>query len=60
MTALNNADKSARERFVRDLNSTEDQLVAAQKDLATAQANLQASKDDLSNKIESLQMDQDL
>jgi hypothetical protein len=60
VTALNNADKSARERFVHDLNNTEDQIAAAQKDLATAQANVQAAQADLENKVESLQMNQDL
>ncbi|HEX3569609.1 MAG TPA: DUF4139 domain-containing protein [Acidobacteriaceae bacterium] len=60
VTALNNADRTARERFVHDLNATEDQIAAAQKDLATAQANLDAVKADLANKIESLQMNEDL
>ena len=41
------ADKDSRERFVHDLNATEDQITAAQKDLTAAQANLQAAKDDL-------------
>jgi hypothetical protein len=60
VTALNNADRTARERFVHDLNATEDQIAAAQKDFATAQANLDAVKADLANKIESLQMNEDL
>jgi hypothetical protein len=60
VTALNNADRTARERFVHDLNATEDQIAAAQKDLATAQVNLDAVKADLANKIESLQMNEDL
>jgi hypothetical protein len=30
---------------VHDLNATEDQIAAAQKDLIAAQANLQAAKD---------------
>jgi hypothetical protein len=60
VTALASADKASRERFVHDLNATEDQIAAAQKDLATAQANLQAAKDDLAGKIEGLQVDEKL
>ena len=41
-------------------NATEDQIAGAQKDLAAAQTALQAAKDDLANKIESLQVDQTL
>jgi hypothetical protein len=58
ITALANADKGARERFVRDLNATEDQIAAAQKDLTAAQSGLQAAKDSLASKIESLQIDE--
>jgi hypothetical protein len=60
VTALASADKPSRERFVHDLNATEDQIASAQKDLTAAQAKLQAAKDDLANKIESLQIDQTL
>jgi predicted nucleic acid-binding Zn-ribbon protein len=60
VTALENSDKSSRERFVRDLNATEDQITAAQKDLTAAQANLQTANDDLEDKIESLQIDETL
>jgi predicted transcriptional regulator len=60
ITALANADKSSRERFVRDLNATEDQIASAQKELTAAQKNLQAAKDDLASKIESLQIDENL
>ena len=60
ITALGNADKASRERFVRDLNATEDQIAGAQKDLTAAQAALQAAKDDLAGKIESLQIDEKL
>jgi hypothetical protein len=58
ITALANADKSSRERFVRDLNATEDQIASAQKELTAAHAALQAAKDDLASKIESLQIDE--
>ena len=60
VTALNNADKSARDRFVHELNSTEDQIATAQKDLAFAQANLDSAHADLANKIEALQLDQEI
>jgi hypothetical protein len=60
VTALNGADKVARERFVHDLNATEDQIAAAQNDLTAAQTALQSAKDDLANKIESLQIDEKL
>ncbi len=60
VTALANADKASRERFVHDLNATEDQIAGAQKDLTAAQAALQAAKDELANKIESLQIDEKL
>jgi hypothetical protein len=60
ITALANADKVSRERFVHDLNATEDQIAATQKELTAAQSSLQAAKDDLANKIESLQLDEKL
>jgi hypothetical protein len=60
ITALASADKSSRDRFVRDLNATEDQIAAAQKDFTTAQANLQSAKDDLASKIEALQISETL
>jgi hypothetical protein len=60
ITALAGADKASRDRFVHDLNATEDQIAAAQKDLATAQANLQSANDDLANRIATVQLDQQL
>ncbi len=60
ITALASADKSSRDRFVRDLNATEDQITAAQRDFAAAQANLQAAKDSLASQIESLQINETL
>jgi hypothetical protein len=60
ITALASADKASRDRFVHDLNATEDQIAAAQKDLISAQANLQAAKDSLANQIESLQINENL
>ena len=60
VTALGTADKPSRERFVHDLNATEDQIASTQKDLTAARATLQAAKDDLSSKIEALQIDETL
>ncbi len=60
ITALASADKASRDRFVHDLNTTEDQIAASQKDLTTAQANLQGAKDDLANKIAALQINETL
>ena len=61
ITALATADKASRDRFVHDLNATEDQIAATQKDhLTTAQANLQAARDLLASKIESLEIDEKL
>jgi predicted nucleic acid-binding Zn-ribbon protein len=60
ITALASADKASRDRFVHDLNATEDEIAAAQKSLNTAQNNLRAAQDDLSHKIEGLQIDETL
>ncbi len=57
ITALANADKSSRDRFVSDLNKTEDAISTQQKELATRSAALDAAKADLANRIESLQID---
>jgi hypothetical protein len=59
ITALANADKNSRDRFVRDLNTTEDAITAAQKELSTRTATLDAAKSTLANSIESLQLDID-
>jgi len=53
ITALNTADKESRERFVRDLNHTEDQIAAAQTELTTRNAALDAAKADLASRIDS-------
>jgi hypothetical protein len=60
VTALASAEKPSRERFVHDLNATEDQIAVAQKDLSAAETALQAAKDALANKIETLQIDEKL
>jgi len=57
ITALQNADKASRDRFVHDLNKTEDEIAAAQAELATRTAALETAKADLANRIESLQID---
>jgi hypothetical protein len=60
VTALASADKESRERFVHDLNTTEDKIGAAQKDLEAAEAAAQSAQDDLDKKIEAVQLDQRL
>jgi hypothetical protein len=60
VTALASADKESRERFVHDLNTTEDKIAAAQKDLETAEAAAQSAQDDLDKKIEAVQLDEKL
>jgi Carboxypeptidase regulatory-like domain len=60
ISALAAADKSSRERFVRDLNATEDQMAVVQKEITAAEARVQAAKDDLANKIEALQIEETL
>ncbi len=60
ITALKEADKSARNRFVHDLNATEDQIAATQREYATADATLKAVQAGLASKITALQLDQTL
>ena len=60
IVALKDADKSARQRFVNDLNATEDQIAQQQKDQAARYAELKAAQQDLANKIESLQINETL
>jgi len=58
VAALAKIDAASRERFVRELNKTEDQIISAQKELNAAMKAVDAAKDDLANKIESLQIDE--
>jgi hypothetical protein len=60
ITALNTADKGSRDRFVKDLNATEDQIKAAQSELTTRTTALDAAKADLSDRIEQFQINQQL
>jgi hypothetical protein len=60
ITALANADKSSRDRFVRDLNTTEDAITYAQKELATRTTAQEAAQATLSTLIENLQLTQTL
>jgi hypothetical protein len=57
ITALANADKGSRDRFVHDLNTTEDNITAAQKELTTRTLALDAAKADLATHIEAFQID---
>jgi hypothetical protein len=56
ITALQNADKGSRDRFVGDLNKTEDAITTSQKELDTRTAALDAAKADLANRIEAFQI----
>jgi hypothetical protein len=60
ITVLANADKTSRDRFVKELNTTEDNITATQTELATRTNALNTAKADLSNRIESLQIDEKL
>jgi len=57
ITALHDSDKVARERFVNDLNHTEDQIIATQKELDARTAEHEKAEEELSNRIESLNLD---
>jgi len=57
ITALASADKASRDRFVHDLNATEDAITAAQKELVTRTAALDAAKADLAARIEAFSID---
>jgi hypothetical protein len=57
ITALATADKSSRDRFVHDLNATEDAISAAQKELTARTNALDAFKADLASRIDSFQID---
>ncbi|MDP9051491.1 MAG: hypothetical protein M3O31_12360 [Acidobacteriota bacterium] len=43
VTALATADKASRDRFVHDLNTTEDRIATAQRNLETAEAGAQSA-----------------
>jgi hypothetical protein len=60
IVALKDSDKSARQRFVNELNQSEDRIAAAQKDFIARDAELKAAQQDLANKIESLQINETL
>jgi hypothetical protein len=57
ITALANTDKSSRDRFVHDLNATEDAIATTQKELTTRTTALDAAKSDLATRIEAFQID---
>jgi hypothetical protein len=60
ITALAASDKGAAARFVRDLNATEDQIQAAQKELTTRTAALDAAKAELAARIEAFSINEKL
>ena len=60
ITALATADKSAKDRFVHDLNSTEDAIKATQAELDARTAAQNDAEAELAHRIESLQLDDKL
>jgi len=60
ITALQNADRDSRTRFVNDLNKTEDAITATQFELDTRTATLETAQTTLSNQIEALQLTETL
>lgn len=58
ITALNSADKGSRDRFVHDLNATEDQIKAAQTELTTRTTALEAAKADLATAIDNFSINE--
>ena len=58
ITALASADKASRDRFVHDLNTTEDAIASAQTDLTTRTAALDAAKADLSTRIDNFSINE--
>jgi hypothetical protein len=57
ITALATADKTSRDRFVHDLNTTEDNITAAQKELTTHTTALEAAKANLAGRIDDFHID---
>jgi hypothetical protein len=60
ITALATADKASRDRFVRDLNKTEDAIATAQTELTTRTTALDAAHANLSTSIQNLQLNETL
>jgi len=60
ITALNSADKGSRDRFVNDLNATEDKIKSTTEELVKRNATLDAAKDELSKRIEAFSIDEKL
>ena len=58
ITALKDADKSSRDRFVAELNKTEDAINVAQSELTTRTAALDAAKATLATAIDNFSIDQ--
>jgi hypothetical protein len=58
ITALKDADKSSRDRFVSELNKTEDSITLAQTDLTTRNAALDSAKAALATAIDNFSIDQ--
>jgi hypothetical protein len=56
--AVKDADKASRQRFLRELNQSEDQIATAQKELAARNNELKTAQQDLGDKIQALQIDE--
>jgi hypothetical protein len=57
ISALHDSDKGARERFVNDLNHTEDEIIATQKELDVRTAEHEKAEAELADRIDSLNLD---
>jgi hypothetical protein len=58
ITSLPHPDKSSGDRFVKDLNKAEDATNSAKTELATRPMSLDTAKTNLSNLIDSFQIDE--
>ena len=60
ITALASADKASRDRFVRDLNATEDRIVQKQKDQQALDTETRAAQQTLADLVQHIDFDQKL
>ena len=60
ITALKDADKQAQQRFVNDLNHTEDQIVQKQKDQQALETETRAAQQALADLVQRIDFDQKL
>ena len=60
IVALKDTDKTAQKRFVDELGRIEDQILNQQKQLDALEKEIQSAQQDLSNKVETVQFNQNL